>query len=424
MPIGNSSDFAKEIRLAFPEVLAGFEDGLVQSKLVNVYNTDSTTMARTNDTIWRPRPYIMRAFAGTDQTANFNTATQLTVPSRISRYFSAPFSMDQLELRDALQSKRLQQACSRQLASVINQSVNTVTALEGTLVVKRTAAATGFDDIAQADAIMNERGIPSMDRVFCLSTRDYNSAAANLAARQTLTPKALTAYERAYVGMLGGFDTYKLDYAYSLPVSTAATVSVTSANQFYVPRGTTTTASGEPVNVDNRYQTINITVGSGVLKAGDAFTIAGVNSVHMESKQSSGQPMTFRVISGPAAGGTGDYVISPPIISAQGGTFGEMQYQNVTATPAAGAVITILNTATAAANPFFSKEAIEIIPGVIPKTDDSIVVASATTEQGFNIQMSMFRDINTNKYLVRCDTFWGVTMLQPEMSGIMLFGQS
>lgn len=423
MAVGNSSGFAKEIRVAFPDVLQGFEDALVQSRMVSVYNTDQTMMARANDTIWRPRPYTMRAFAGIDQTGNFNSVTQLTVPSRISRYYSANFSMDQLELRDALQSNRIQQACSRQLASVINQSVNTVTALESTLVVARTAAATGFDDLAQADAIMNDRGVPMMDRVACLSTRDYNSMGSNLAGRQTLTPKALTAYEKASIGMLAGFDTYKLDYAYSLAASTAATVSVTNANQFYVPAATSATASGELVNVDNRYQTINITVGSGILKAGDAFTITGVNAVHQESKQDTGQLMTFLVISGPAGGGTGDYVISPPIISAQGGTFAERQYQNVTATPAAGAVVNILNVDTAFANPFWHREAVEIIPGNIPKADDSIVVASATTEQGFTIQMSMFRDIDTNKYKVRCDTFWGVTMLQPEMAGILLFSQ-
>lgn len=422
---GNTSDFVKEIRASFDQVLTGFEDALVASKNVATYQTDATMMARTNDRIWRPKAYIAKSYSGIDQTANFKEQTQLSVPADIQYYEVAPFVMDQLELRDALQSGRLKTACAQILASAINRTVNTTAANQGTLVVKRTSGATGFDDVAQCDALMNEIGAPMMDRKLFLNSRDYNAMAGNLAGRPNLVAaKTITAYDKAYVGMVAGFDTFKMDYPTPITASTAATVSITNANQYFVPRATTISTNGSRVNQDNRYQTINITVGSGVLKAGDSFTIAGVNAVHLISKANTLQPKTFRVISGPAGGGTGDYVISPPIISAQGGTQAELQYQNVTATPGAGAVVTILNTVTASANFFWHKDAIEIIPGTFPGGGAGIEVARGTTEQGFSIRMSMFEDIDTNKYKVRCDTFWGVNMLEEQQAGIMLFSQT
>jgi hypothetical protein len=89
-------------------------------------------------------------------------------------------------------------------------------------------------------------------------------------------------------------------------------------------------------------------VTTSTVKVGDAFTIAGVNSVHHISKQDTGQLKTFRItriVTG--AGGTGTVEIEPPIISAGGGTRAEAEYKNVSATPANGAAITFLNTVTA-----------------------------------------------------------------------------
>ena len=51
--------FSKEERVAFEDILQGFQDALVESKQVAKYGTDGTLMERANDTIWRPMPYIL-----------------------------------------------------------------------------------------------------------------------------------------------------------------------------------------------------------------------------------------------------------------------------------------------------------------------------------------------------------------------------
>lgn len=421
--------FSKEERVAFDQLLEGFNDLLVMSRAVKVFSNDQTMMARTNDIIWRPQPYIGLSYTGLDQTGNFKDQTQLSVPARINQYKVSPFQMTVLELRDALQENRLGDAAKQKLASDINVFITNLAAQQGTLVVKRTVAASGYDDLAQCDALMNEQGVTASvgRRMAAFSSRDYNAMAGNLAGRQTINELPRTAYSRALVGSdIAGFDVLKMDYAVRLAAATATGVTITGANQFYTPAATTTDINGGGVNVDNRYQTIGITVGASTVKVGDAFTITGVNAVHHITKQDTGQLKTFRIVAiVTGAGGTGTVQISPPIISGQGASVAELQYQNVTATPAALAPIVFLNTQTASVNPFWVEDAIEILPGrVAYPTDAGMQVMRATTDQGIEVVMVKQGDINTGLIKYRVDTFFGGVMNNPEMCGIELFNQT
>lgn len=420
-----SNSFSKEERVAFEQILEGFQDALVMSRNVAVYNTGSVEMERTNNVIWRPQPYIARSYDGLDQSGNFGNYTQLSVPATLGFNKSVPWSMTALELRDALQQERLGESAKQKLASDINIAVQNVAALQGTLVVKRTAAASGFDDVAAIDTLMNEQGINSDSRYLALSSRDYNNMASNLAARQTLNDMTARAYKEAYVGQVSSFQTFKLDYSYRLPAAAgggALTIDTqAAAGNYYTPRATSTAATGEVSNVDNRYDTITVSATTSVA-AGDSFTIAGVEAVHHITKQSTGNLKTFRVIE--VVNGT-TMVISPPIISAQGGTNAELEYQNVEVTPSGTAAITFLNTVAAPVNPFWHRDAIEILPGrlAIP-TDAGAAVMRATTDQGIEIVMQKQYDINTTNTKYRLDVFFGVCNKQPEMTGIELFSQS
>lgn len=419
------NSFTKQDYVNFKELILGFQDALVMSGAVVYYSTDGEKMARANDITWRPMPYIAQSFSGTDATSNFKTSTQLSVPASLGFEKHSTWLLTAKEYRDSIQEGRLRQAAMQKLASDINKSIMDVAANEGTLVVKRAAAATGFNDVAECEAVMNEIGVPSHDRNLVLSTRDYNGMASDLAGRQTMHGKPASAYEKAYVGPVASFDTFKLDYHNRLAVAAGVTVTINGANQYYTPKATSTASTGETANVDNRYQNITIAVSSGTVKVGDAFKIAGVNSVHMITKVDTGQSKTYRIkaiVSG--AGGSGVVTISPPIISAQGATDAELQYKNCTATPANGAAITFLNTASAPANVFWQKDALEILPGryEVP-TDSGAAVMRATTDNGVDVVWQKQYDIKTMNTYNRIDVLYGVVNKQPEMSGIMLFAQ-
>lgn len=429
--LSTANSFSKEERVAFERLLEGFNDQLVMSKAVTVFQNDQTMMARAGDIIRRPMPYIARSFTGLDQTSNFVGKTQLTVPAAIDTIRSSPWIMDATELRDALQENRLGMAAKQKIASDINVDVVNAVSTLGSLVVKRTVAATGFDDLAQADALMNESGIDYDSRYSVFGSRDYNAMAGNLASRAYLVEgqKAADAYEMATVGrQVAGFErVFKADYIARLTAAAGVTVTVNGANQYTVPKALNADpASPLQSNVDNRIQALAITVTSGTVKVGDAFTIAGVNNVHPITKIDTGQPKTFRVVgivSG--AGGTGTIQIAPAIISGQGGSDAELSYKNCTATPASGAAITWLNTVSTGVNCFWKKEAVEILPGrlAVP-ADQGMSVIRGTTDQGIEIVMSKQAAIGTLKSFYRVDAFYGTSVTNPEMCGIILFNQT
>jgi hypothetical protein len=420
--------FSKEERVAFENLLEGFQDALVLSRNVSIYTTDQTMMERTNNTIWRPQPYISRSYSGTDMTSNFFDYTQLAVPATIGFNQSVPWIMTATELRDALQEQRLGDSAKQKLASDINVAVMNVASSQGTLVVKRLAAASGFDDVAQCEAIFNEQGVNFDSRYLALSTRDYNGMASNLAGRQTLTPKALTAYDRAFIGQVASFDTFKLDYANRIGVAAGGagiTINTLSGANAYIPKAVTSSpTTSERLNVDNRYQTVTVSSSTNVA-VGDCLTIAGVNAVHHITKQDTGQLKTFRVIAVPGGGTT--LIISPPIISNQSenDTPATAEYQNcVVNVKASNSAIVFMNTVAAPINCFWQKDAIEILPGryAVP-ADAGANVMRASTDQGIELVMQKQYDINTMKTRYRLDTIFGVVNKQPEMTGIILFGQ-
>lgn len=420
-----ANDFSKEERVAFEDLLEGFNDAEVMSRNVSKYSTSQEMMERAGDTIWRPQPYIMNSFDGMDQTSNFNDKTQLSVPASITTKKSVPWVMDALELRDALQENRLGDGARQKLASDINVAILTEASESGSLVVPIDAAASGFDDVAMVEAIMNEQGVPEYDRILALSTRDYNGMASNLADRGTMGDKVKAAYERAFVGQIASFDTWKLDYSRRITAAAGGAITIDTtddSDEFFLPSAVD--ANGQ--NVDNRTQTVTVSATADVV-AGDAFTIADVYAVHHITKESTGQLKTFRVIS--VDSGT-TMTISPPIIDPSSDVDGEaaVQYQNCTRDGDAGsatAAITWLNTDAAAINPFWQREALEILPGryAIPE-NSGVAVMRGTTDSGIEVVMTKFYDINTMKTKFRLDTLFGVVNKAPEMSGILIFGQT
>lgn len=420
--------FSKEEIVAFEDILEGFNDALILSKNINVYNTNGVTMERARDTIWRPQPYIAQSFdrvVGTSIASDVTNMTQLSVPSTLGFNKCSAWQMNALELRDALQEGRLGDSAKQKLASDINLSVMDLAAAQGTLVVDVATAAGDYDDIALCDSIMNEQGVMAGDRYLALSSRDYNGMAGNLAiaTRSFTGTKSSNAYERSFVGEVASFQTYKLDYANRCAANAATpTIATNGAQVRYVPQATTSSTGGI-LNVDNRYQTVTVSSTTGVV-AGDAFTIDGIEAVHHITKRSTGELKTFRVIE--VVNGT-SMVISPPIIGANSApTDAELQYQNVEVTAtSATAGINFLNVAASNINPFWRKDSIELLPGRYAVPDGAGVdVLRASTDQGIELVMTKKFDPLTFQTLYTLDTLYGVVMTNPEMAGILLFNQT
>lgn len=419
-----ANTFSKEERVAFEDILEGFNDAMVISRNVATYGTDGSLMERTDDTIWRPMPYILNSQDRTVGSAvSAQDVKQLSVPSTLGYKKNVTWTLDATELRDQLQEGRLGKSANQRLASDVNTAVRDVVSLQGTIVSAISGAAGDYDDIATCESLMNEMGIPEGDRYLALTTRDYNGLAGNLASRQTMQGKPMTAYERSLVGMVAGFETYKIDAGKRLGANAATvTIATNGAQVRYAPLASESTTAGQ-INVDNRTQQVTVSTTSGVT-AGDAFTIAGIEAVHHITKESTGQLKTFRVIS--VDNGT-TMTISPPMIGANS-TPGdeELAYKNINvASTSATASITFLNDTATGCNPFWHKNSIELLPGryAIP-SGQGVEVMRGTTDQGLEVVMGKSFSNSTFVSTYTLDVFFGVVNCNPEQNGILLFNQS
>jgi hypothetical protein len=438
--------FSKEEKVAFDQLLEGFNDALVMSRNVNVYNYNQTDAARTTampgvpvppispaganfGTVWRPQPYIMTSVTSTPGIGvTFSDKTQLTVPASITTVKTSAWAMTSTELRDALQEGRLAAGANQKLASDINVALMQAASGLGSLVVPIQTPAGSFDDIALCDTLMNETGVMGDNRYLSLSSRSYNGLAGNVVGSTRSfgqNNRSDKAFERAYVGMVSSFDTYKQDYALRLTGNTqvvgAATIATNGAQANFVPKATDVTVAGV-LNVDNRFQTVAVNNGA-LFNVGDAFTIEGIEAVHLITKQPTGQPKTFRVV---AIAGN-NVTITPPIISADNApSEAELQYKNCERAGAglAAAQVTFLNTVTADLNCFWHKSAIEILPGRLAIPENAgVAVMRATTDQGIEVVMQKQFDLPTSTTRFRLDVLFGTAVLNTEMVGVLLFGQ-
>jgi hypothetical protein len=424
-----ANSFTKEEKVLFAEQVLALEDMLSAAGLIRLRKTNPTDLARGADTMWIPRPYIMTSYDGLDQSDNFTGKTQLSIPIRVNRHKVAPFSLDGLELRDALQERRLFDGALEKLASDINLSVIDTLSTYSSLTVARSGAATGFDDLAACSVLMDQNGVPASKRVALINAKDYVPMAGELSkASRTLmgdiSPKAL---QRAYVGDLADISTFRMQYTRNRAAaagSGAITITTLAAGvNTYIPRSTESTGDGTQ-NIDSRKQQVTLSSNTSVA-VGDRFTIDDVYNVHPITKESTGVLKTFVVVA-LVSGSATDVVISPPLISGLDGSEASAQYQNCyVASPNAADDIDWLNIAAAQENYFFHEDAISLCPSLIAFPEDAgWVKMSATTKNGLQVSMLKQGAIGPGKVQYRSDVRWGVNAENPEAIGCLLFSQT
>jgi hypothetical protein len=420
-----ANSFTKQEQVMFDNVIEGFDDMLVIAKGAEKFDPPSAQdQDRARDKFWLPAPMIGSSFSGFDASANFGDVTQISVPASIGFHRHSAKAFTSKNLRNQFALDQWGKAAKQKLASDVNLELFNTAALQGGIFSKRTAAPAGFDDVADIDARMTEIGIGLDDRMAFYSPRSMNSMAGNLASRAEDSKRSRTAYERALINSdVAGIAVFKNDQSIRLAAATGGAVLINGANQRTVPAATTTASTGETENKDNRYTDLVVDGGTYAnIKVGDAFTIANVFSIHLITKQSTGQLKTFRVVGKPAANTIRVY---PAIIDAAEGSAASKEYANVSAGPADDAPLTWLNTTAADLNPFFKKESLLILPGSYAvDPEDGWQSMTATTDFGISITYTRQGNINDLSVKARFDIDFGTALVNPEMAGCQMFGQA
>ena len=419
-----ATSFTKQEQVMFDNVIEGFDDLLVIAKGAELYDPLTPQEAvNAQDKFWLPSPMIGASYDGFDQSANFDGLTQLNVPCSVGYHKSIPKTLSAKNLRNTFAMNQYGAASKQKLASDVNMALFNTAALYGSVVSKRTGAATGYDDVADLDNRFTRIGVPQDSRMAFYAPSAMNAMAGNLAGRAEDSARSRDAYERAMIRSdIAGFQVFKNDQEVRLTAATGGAVLVNGANQRTVPAATVTSA-GLTENKDNRYTDLVVDGGTYAnIKVGDAFTIDGVFEIHLITKQNTGSLKTFRVVDKPAANTIRIY---PAIIDAAEGSIGSKEYANVSNAPADNAALTWLNTVAAPMNPFFRKESLILIPGSYSvDAADGWMVMRATTSFGIGITYTRQGSINDLSVKARWDIDFGTALLNPEMAGVQLFGQS
>lgn len=404
---------AKDLEIMFEEYVEGYDAACVISREAETSYPDPTTMQRAGDTFYKKQNYNAVVTTGLDVSGGTKTdVIERLVPTVYRSPDNVVWDLDAKELRDPEHKKRMGIAASTRLAAEIDKNLYSKVASNAAMVIKKVGALT-WDDAAQAEALMLSRGIGSgIERKMFLNPFDYKDIAKDLGNRAYMGDINKSAYERSMVPDIAGFQTFRTDNVANIAaIGTVAGTTVNGAQSH-----TVTSMTGD-VPTDNRQMTLTV-AGANVanIKAGDSFTIVGVNACHQIDKSDTGQLMTFRVLA--VAGGGTSLTISPAIIATGA-------YQNVTAVAANGAALVFLNTASKPVNAFWAKGAVSLDYGKLAfPTGQGAEVMTATTKNGVPLIMSYSFNHLTGVVTTRFTTLYATTVLDPERCGIILANQS
>ena len=415
--------FSKEEIVLFEMLLEKFDPNNITAKQVMVFRPPMTDQERSGYTVWRPIPYVSTTVSGLDVTGKFDEFNQLSVPSTIDRIENVTWSLTSQELNDPLQRERKAESGAQKLSAVLDNAIATLIGQSGGQVITKAGPATGYLDIAAAETRLLADDINiGAARSMILNGTDWQGMAGDLANRETMMGKPNSAYERSYVGPVAGFDTFRASFNPTLGLqASAATI---DGDQSQIPLSTQTNAvNGGESNVDNRFFDLTVSATTGI-NVGDAFTVDGVNAVSMIHKNDTGALRTFRVtaiVSGTVMS------ITPAPVWDDSTNQSTAEYANVSAQLPDLATFNWLNIAAAPVNTFWTGDSVEIIEGTLatPASDMAgVSTMRLSTDSGIELLFAKGGDVGRLAADYRITMFFGVTNLQPQMNGILLFNQT
>jgi len=178
--------------------------------------------------------------------------------------------------------------------------------------------------------------------------------------------------------------------------------------------GTQPVAGGTVNGASQTGSTINVNTASitGTIPKGSVITFAGVFAVNPQSRVSTGSLMQFVVTADVAAAATSINI--SPALTPSG------QFQNVTASPANTATVTVFGTASAAytTNMGFHKDAFALacVPMFLPPSGRGVVAAEQESYEGMSLRMIQFYDGTNDRFVSRFDVLYGWATPYPELA--------
>jgi hypothetical protein len=272
-----------------------------------------------------------------------------------------------------------------------------------------------FAAVALAAQRMDEMAVMSDMRTMAMNPAARYAVAGNQLTLDSVGAMGKSAYEKAVIGGIAGFDTYAsqnianhtVGVATGTPLVNGASQNVTYANA-----------------VGSNYSQSLVTDGwtnstANILRAGDVITLAGVFAVNpVPGEGATGKTampylQQFTVLANATSGastGPATLTISPPIITSG-------PFQTVTAAPANNAAITVLGTGGAVypQNIGFHKNAFALVTVPLDMPDGAAFKARES-HNGLSIRVVKDYDIAEDEDIIRLDILYGVKAIYPDLA--------
>jgi len=399
-----------------------------QTQLVeqtNFHEPEGGMMQDAGNVIWYPVQQHAPIIEGWDLTGEETGIIEETYPAVLGTPNNDFVEQRADNMRTQRYWERRAEQSGRRQASELNSDIADAIVKQGSLFY-RSNATSGYDFIAEAQAVMNERQPATEEgRCFVLNDRDNLSFGSDLAGRQTLQGRPEETWVTGQIGQnVAGFNIFTGSYLPNLTGGADPVVTVTGAQAFVPSGGTVNDTTKVVTNVDYREASLVVN-DSSLLTVGDKFTLensaTAIQSIGLEDKNPSGEAMTFSVIE--LTDGTHIKIYPKPIAADQAGiTSLQAAYANINTAILNAATITRLNIdASNKTNIFFDKSAVEVIGGTIPaelfKDFDGMKVVTDTMANGLKVYMLYDGDIATMTFRFRIFVWYGITITNPSQCG-------
>lgn len=329
--------------------------------------------------------------------------TSITIDQR--KHVSWKFSTEDLTLSIEQYSERYIKPAMITLANTIDRSLHSLYTTVWNSVGTPGTTPANFAAVAAAAQRLDEMAVPSDMRSMVTNPAAHYAIAGNQLTLDSIGAMGKSAYERAMVGYVAGFDTFSTQNVQSHTVGVATgTPLVNGANQ-NVTYANATGANSQTLVTDGWTNST-----TGILKAGDVFTIAGVFAVNpVPGEGTTGKTVLpylqqFTVLADADSGastGPATLTISPAIITSG-------PFQTVSAAPADNAAITVLGTGGTAypQNLGFHKNAFALV--TVPlQMPDGAAFKARESDNGLSVRVIKDYDIDTDEDIIRLDVLYG-----------------
>ena len=416
------SSTGKIVEVMFESALETYETQDMLIPLTNFFEPESGTMQNSGNFVWRPVQQHAPIIEGWDLTGQETDIIEETYPAILGTPKNDFVEQRADDMRDMTFWERRGKQSGRRQASELNQVIANAVKTQGSLFYRDTASTSGYDFIAQGQAILNERQGEHTQRCYVLNDRDTLKFSKDLASRETIKGRPSDTWSTGQIGSnVAEFDIYTGSFLPNLIGGANPATTVTGDQSFKPEGGTVDSATGVCTNVDYRSAEFPV-ADSSSYNVGDKVTIGALNALGLDDKTDTGELMTFTIVAKPT--GTSVTVYPKPIAADDAALSTlEKAYANVDTTISNGDTVDRLNTtASAKSNLFWDKDAVEVLGGNIPaelfKQFDGMKVVSQTMSNGQTMYMVYDGDIAKMTFRYRLFTWYGVTIADPRRCGV------